>query len=145
MSVIFRKLQAEDAAALEQLDRESFSIPWMKEEFERLLSRDYCTYYVAEENGQILGCAGFVNLCGEADIDKVVVAGAVRGRGIATGLMRVLLEDGEKNGVEAFTLEVRVSNRAAIHLYEKFGFVTEGIRPRFYEKPIEDANIMWRR
>ena len=43
------------------------------------------------------------------------------------------------------TLEVRVSNAAAIHVYEKAGFVSEGIRPRFYEKPTEDAMILWKR
>ncbi len=48
-------------------------------------------------------------------------------------------------GVEAFTLEVRVSNAPAIHVYEKVGFVSEGIRPRFYEKPTEDAMILWKR
>ena len=52
---------------------------------------------------------------------------------------------GDTMGVEAYTLEVRVSNAAAIHVYEKNGFVNEGIRPRFYEKPVEDAMIMWRR
>ena len=56
-----------------------------------------------------------------------------------------LLARAEERGMEAFTLEVRVSNAAAIHVYEKLGFVSEGIRPRFYEKPTEDAVIMWRR
>ena len=45
----------------------------------------------------------------------------------------------------AFTLEVRAGNRPAIALYEKYGFHTEGIRAGFYEKPVEDALIMWRR
>ena len=48
-------------------------------------------------------------------------------------------------GVEAFTLEVRKSNDTAIHLYEKLGFVTEGVRKKFYEEPVEDALIMWKR
>ena len=60
-------------------------------------------------------------------------------------MLRELISRGEAEHVEAFTLEVRVSNEAAIHVYEKFGFVSEGIRPRFYERPVEDANIMWRR
>ena len=50
-----------------------------------------------------------------------------------------------ESGITAYTLEVRVSNAPAIRLYEKFGFVSEGIRPGFYEKPTEDAMIMWRR
>ena len=48
-------------------------------------------------------------------------------------------------GITAFTLEVRKSNQVAIHVYEKLGFVSVGIRPNFYEKPQEDAVIMWRR
>ena len=63
----------------------------------------------------------------------------------STGTCLEILSRGREEHVEAFTLEVRVSNRAAIHVYEKFGFVSEGIRPRFYEKPVEDANIMWKR
>ena len=56
-----------------------------------------------------------------------------------------LMEEGVKMGVEAFTLEVRKSNDSAIRLYESLGFVMEGIRKNFYEEPIEDALIMWRR
>lgn len=47
--------------------------------------------------------------------------------------------------MNAFTLEVRVGNQAAIHIYEKLGFRSEGVRKGFYEKPKEDALIMWRR
>ena len=60
-------------------------------------------------------------------------------------MLEELLRLGNERGITAYTLEVRVSNAPAIHLYEKFGFVSEGIRPKFYEKPTEDAMIMWRR
>ena len=56
-----------------------------------------------------------------------------------------LIRQGEEMGIADFTLEVRKSNAAAIHLYEKAGFRSEGIRPGFYDKPKEDAVIMWRR
>ena len=60
-------------------------------------------------------------------------------------MLEYLLEKGRNAGVEAFILEVRKSNENAIHLYEKLGFVTEGIRKNFYEKPVEDGLIMWKR
>ena len=40
---------------------------------------------------------------------------------------------------------MRAGNAAAIHLYEKAGFVSAGIRPGYYEKPAEDALIMWKK
>ncbi|MBM3148137.1 MAG: hypothetical protein FJ000_09635, partial [Actinobacteria bacterium] len=42
------------------------------------------------------------------------------------------------------TLEVRVSNSAAIELYRSFGFVSTGVRPCYYDDDHEDALIMWR-
>lgn len=82
---------------------------------------------------------------GEGNITNVVVAEEARNKGIGTKMLRHLMEEGERNGLGAFTLEVRVSNAPAIHVYEKLGFLSEGIRPNFYEKPAEDAVIMWKR
>ncbi len=75
----------------------------------------------------------------------MVVSEELQNRGIGQRMLEELIARGEAEGIEAFTLEVRVSNSSAIHVYEKFGFKSEGIRPGFYEKPREDALIMWRR
>ena len=45
-------------------------------------------------------------------------------------------------GLAFLSLEVRVSNEAAIRLYEGKGFVRAGIRPGYYERRAEDALIM---
>ena len=45
--------------------------------------------------------------------------------------------------IQRMTLEVRESNTRAIKAYEKFGFIIEGKRRRYYTNPIEDAMIMW--
>lgn len=145
MEITVRELRDEDIETLARIEEASFSMPWSAEAFRELLARSYCTYLVALADGQVVGCCGYTESCHEADIDNVVVASEYRNRGIAQAMLAALLERGHKDGVEAYTLEVRVSNHAAIHLYEKFGFVSEGIRPRFYEKPVEDANIMWKR
>lgn len=145
MQIVVRKLQEEDIQALVRIEAETFSMPWSENAFRELLSRPYCSYFVALADGQLVGGAGCTNLCGEVNIDNVVVAESYRNQGIGQILLQELIAAGESEGVQAFTLEVRVSNAAAIHLYEKNGFRSEGIRPRFYEKPVEDAMIMWRR
>lgn len=145
MKIEVRELRDGDVAGLAEIEAESFSMPWSEQAFRDLLSRSYCRYVVALADGELAGCCGFTNLCNEGNIDNVVVAPGLRGRGIAQAMLGELIRRGEAEGVEAFTLEVRAGNAAAIHIYEKLGFVSEGIRPGFYEKPTEDANIMWRR
>ncbi len=145
MELVIRELQEEDVPRLAQIEAESFSMPWSEKDFRELLSHSYCTYVVAVADGQVAGCCGFTNICHVANIDNVVVAPGFRGRGIAQAMLKEVMVRGEAEQAEAFTLEVRVSNEAAIHLYEKAGFVSEGIRPGFYERPVEDANIMWKR
>ena len=145
MKIQIRQIQEEDASILAQIEAESFSRPWSEKDFRELLEHPYCFYLVAVVEGQIAGCCGFTNICNEADIDKVVVAGKYRNLGIAQAMLEELIARGDNMGVEAYTLEVRVSNAPAIHIYEKYGFRPEGIRPGFYDKPREDALIMWRR
>ena len=105
-------------------------------------------YLVAEavdEKGsrKIVGTAGMRIIGAEGDIDNVAVLPEYRNLGIAGKLMNELLNTAREAGAEEFTLEVRVSNAPAIKVYERAGFVSEGIRPGFYEDPKEDANIMW--
>ena len=80
----------------------------------------------------------------ELDITNVAVFPDMRGHGVGSALMRRLFQEAEERNCFGVTLEVRVSNEAAISLYEKSGFVREGIRKGFYRAPAEDALIMWK-
>ena len=60
-------------------------------------------------------------------------------------MLHQLLERGKGIGIENYTLEVRSNNMPAIKLYEKLHFVSEGIRPGFYDQPKDDAVIYWLR
>ena len=66
-----------------------------------------------------------------------------RRKGVGKQLLLKLLEEARAKKFTVFTLEVRVSNKPAIALYEQLGFVKEGIRKDFYRKPREEAVIMW--
>lgn len=141
--VRIRELEMGDIEAVSIMEAQSFSMPWSAKDFEQLVSDEKSLYLVAETDDRVVGCCGVTNVCGEGNINNVVVQEAYRGQGIAYAMMQELLVRGREMGCTEFTLEVRVSNAPAIHVYQKLGFVSEGIRPRFYEKPVEDAMIMW--
>lgn len=140
-----RELTAADVEAASRIEQEAFSMPWSPRDFLEMVEADYAYYYVAEVEGEIVGCCGIRNIAGEGEITNVVVASGFRGRGIGRMLMEHMLTEASYHGIGDCTLEVRVSNTPAIHLYESLGFKSEGIRPGFYEKPKEDAMIMWKR
>lgn len=143
--ITIRPMQEADVPYISKLEEETFSMPWSAESFLEMIQKEDQQYYVAEEDGQLLGGCGLLMVLDEGNITNVVVRPEARNRGIGTMLVQHLIAEGERAGLTAFTLEVRVSNLMAIHVYEKCGFVSEGIRPRFYEKPTEDAVIMWKR
>ena len=140
-----RPMERSDVERISRLEEETFSMPWSRDAFLEMIEKEDARYYVAEADGEVVGGCGVLMIAGEGDITNVVIDKKYRNQGIGTKMLQYLIEDGYQNGLTAFTLEVRVSNQNAIHVYEKLGFFSEGIRPNFYEKPTEDAMIMWKR
>ena len=143
--LLIREMRAADVEAVSKIESEAFSMPWSARDFLEMVEADYAYYYVAEADGNLAGCCGIRNMAGEGEITNVVVAADYRKKGIGRKMMEYMLERAKENGMGACTLEVRVSNRPAIRLYESLGFKGEGVRPGFYDKPKEDALIMWKR
>jgi len=144
-----RELTLEDIDQVCALEEMVFSMPWQREAFVEMVENKDALYLVVEEKSNpktVIAACGMRHIVGEGDISNVVVHPDWRKRGIARQMLSELLLRGiTKFGIEAYTLEVRKSNIDAIHLYEYLGFVQEGIRKNFYEKPVEDAIIMWKR
>ncbi|MDD3368925.1 MAG: ribosomal protein S18-alanine N-acetyltransferase [Lachnospiraceae bacterium] len=143
--ITVRKMVFADVDAVSQLEEQTFSMPWSRNAFWEMVDRTDAVYLVAEENNVILGVCGVLNMAGDGEITNVAVNESVRRKGIAKLMLTKLLDEGTKLGITAFTLEVRKSNLPATGLYEKLGFENVGIRPNFYDKPNEDAVIMWKR
>lgn len=143
--MIFRQMKESDIIQAADLEKKSFTEPWSEQAFRESLQTKGVYYFIAEENGQLVGNCGLRNAAGEGEITNVAVMEEFRGRGIAYQLLQSLMEEGRRIGIEAYTLEVRSHNKPAIALYEKCGFVSEGIHPMFYRNPPDDAVIMWKR
>ncbi|MDF2838352.1 MAG: rimI [Evtepia sp.] len=127
------------------LERLCFTTPLTEVMLEQELYLDHASYLVAEdENGQVVGYAGLHVVLDEGYIDNVAVSPDYRRQGIARRLVEVFCRFGEER-LAFLTLEVRASNKAAIALYDHLGFLPEGRRRGYYEKPREDAILMTRR
>ena len=140
--MMIRKMQAADIAAVAALEAQIFSMPWSAEGFADTLPREDVLFLVACEGDTLFGYVGVYCTSDEGEITNVAVAPAARRKGIARALLTELKERLASLGIGRIVLEVRVSNEAAIRLYEQMGFCTLGTRKNFYEKPAEDAYVM---
>jgi [ribosomal protein S18]-alanine N-acetyltransferase len=80
----------------------------------------------------------------EAHITILAIDPCFQGQGLGQALLWALLKSANRRQLERATLEVRVSNLAALSLYHKFGFKEAGWRKRYYADTGEDAAILWR-
>lgn len=117
---------------------------WSKESFLEELSNDLAKYFsVINEDGELIGYAGCWQILEEAHITNIAVSPQYRRRHIGEALLKTIIDDCYANMVKYITLEVRVSNKPAIALYEKYRFKSLGVRKGYYQDNNEDALIMW--
>jgi ribosomal-protein-alanine N-acetyltransferase len=97
---------------------------------------------VAAAPEQIAGFVGLWFMVDEAHVVTIAVAETYRRQGLGETLLIAAIELAQHREQEVVTLECRVSNAAALALYEKYGFRQVGLRKRYYTDNNEDAAIM---
>jgi ribosomal-protein-alanine N-acetyltransferase len=141
-----RPLKLRDLGAIERIERRSYPTPWSRSMFagELTKSSSVCLGAHDTENRTLVGYLIISRYVDAWHVMNVAVDPEYRGRGIATKLLSHLFEQTAGDGRRGYTLEVRVSNRSAIRLYERLGFKARGIRRGYYTDNREDALIMWK-
>ncbi len=142
--IIIRRMLPSDLEKVCEIEKENFSLPWSEKSFLESMEREDTVFLTALVGAEVAGYLGCYCIAGVGEITNVAVNVSYRRKGIGGKLLEKLYEEGVSLDTREFFLEVRESNEAAIGLYSAQGFVKEGIRKNFYEKPIENAVIMWR-
>lgn len=137
-------MTVDDISQVAEIERQIFSIPWSEKAFRDSMESDNTIYIVAKENNNVAGYAGMYLSFEEGNITNVAVNPLSSRKGIGEKIVRDILNRAYEKGVRDVFLEVRETNSVAIALYEKIGFKEEGIRKNFYDKPRENALIMWK-
>jgi [ribosomal protein S18]-alanine N-acetyltransferase len=141
-----RRLVARDLAAIERIERSSYPTPWSRSMFASELTKPSSISLgaFAAETGELLGYLVLSRYVDAWHVMNVAVAPEHRRQGIALALFERLFEVTGNEGRRGYTLEVRISNDAAIKLYERLGFRSRGVRRGYYTDNREDALVMWR-
>ena len=142
--VSIRQMKVEDAAAIAEMEHQTFSDAWSEKAILDTLRNPKTICLVAEKIGKIVGYCIVYTADDEADIARIAVLKESRRFGIASELIHALDVICWENQIQIIMLDVRVSNEDARAFYEKHGFTQDGIRENYYKNPIEDAILMSR-
>ena len=116
-----RSATEQDFERVMEIDRLSFSDPWCYNFYKSSLGDIFLVF----EKGREI--CGYLVACVCHDLKKAVIIRVAvhpdhRGEGLGRSLMRRCLEIIVEKGVGVVELDVELVSRAAIKLYEKFGF-----------------------
>ena len=114
--------------------------PWREADFS---TEELHHAWVALQEGKVAGFVVFrLDADKSAELAMIAVEPARRGRGLGSALLTYGLEQLVRAGAKRCLLEVRVSNKTAVALYNRLGFSVLARRPGLYSHPPEDGLLM---
>lgn len=134
-----RKIIGSDVLELNQLHESLFSQGFNFTDYAE--EKPFHYGIIFEDKGKIIGYLVGQLIFEMGDLFYIAVDSHYRGNGIGIQLMNFFMKDAKSQGVEAISLEVRLSNEAAISLYKRCGFQQIGTRKNYYADG-EDAALM---
>jgi ribosomal-protein-alanine N-acetyltransferase len=144
VAVQIRRLTLADLPEIEAIEQRAYNTPWSRSMFASELAKTTSISLGAFEGDHLVGYIVNSRYVDAWHVMNVAVDPEFQRRGIASRLLERLFELTVDDDGRGYTLEVRVSNKEAIKLYEKLGFERHGIRRGYYTDNREDALIMWR-
>ncbi|MEQ4537391.1 MAG: GNAT family N-acetyltransferase [Billgrantia sp.] len=132
-----RRLSLGDLERLVALERQQ-PRHWSAGQLQAALEdRDCCVFGIEVEDA-LAGHAVVARLPFEAELQAMLVAPAMRRRGLAAALLAEVMAQCRRWESERLLLEVRAGNAPAIALYRRAGFSEDG-RRRGYYPPLNEA------
>jgi len=141
-NLVIEKMRQEDLDQVMEIEKKSFSDPWNKSFFSQDIDNQSALPLVAKADDNIIGYVCLWKILDEIQISNIAVSPERRRRGIGEEMMQRILKMAQEEDYRRISLDVRISNKAAINLYEKFGFREAGRRKNYYRHPQEDALIL---
>ena len=134
-------LGPQHAAAVYDIERQCFPLPWSEEQCEAAFGQKAFSALGLFRNEALIGYISVYHTLDELEILNLAVLPPERRRGNGRRILGVVLRLARKMAINKILLEVRVGNKPAICLYESCGFKQAGVRKKYYTDTGEDALI----
>ncbi len=161
-NLLLRYMTVADLPQVAEIDQLSFDIPWSEKSYRYEINESNQSFMVVLEwsrervatrwqrwlnihpyvEHRIIGYGGMWFIAGEAHVSTIAVHPKGRGFGWGEVLLAGMVRRGLVLGADEVALEVRVSNRRAQKLYEKYEFKRVDVKSRYYRNNNEDAYDM---
>ena len=136
------RMTADDLSGVAEIEKLCFSSPWSEESLKLLTNEGIGMGMVCRKDGKVCAYGGMLIAVDEGQITNIATHPDYRRQGYGKAVVEALIKYAKNNRLASISLEVRVSNKAAIDLYTALGFKSEGRRKDFYTSPREDALVM---
>ena len=141
-----RRLTAASLDDLLMIERDVYAgqTPWDRLVFLNEINKRYKHLYVGlyDANATLIGFVGAWFSETEFHITNIAVLNAWQNLGLGRRLMQLMIDQAKQRGCQQVTLETRITNEPAKHLYHQLGFVDRKIRKNYYALDNEDAISM---
>ncbi len=142
LAIYLTAVALEDVSELEEVEPVEPAAPGFLARLSAVLRRLLPVGPEASNGDYLLGYIGLWQVVDDAHVVSIGVRTPFRRHGVGEALLIRAIETAMGWGSRYVTLEVRVSNRGAQSLYDKYGFKRAGVRKRYYLDNNEDAYIM---
>ncbi len=141
--VTLRPLTPPDIGKVMEVERRAYAFPWTPGIFRECLRAGYCAWAM-ELDERLIGYSIMSVFLDESHILNICIDPDYQGRGLGKQLLEHMLEVARHHGALNTFLEVRPSNRPAVALYTRSGFVEIGVRRGYYPaaRGREDALVL---
>ena len=147
MTLRVRSMRNDDIDRVYAIEEVAHRAPWSRQILNDCVLVNYDCRVLEIESDKELELAGYVISRYDGDICHVLnicIAPALQNKGYGQFLLQNVIDSLTKSAFGSLLLEVRPSNPAALHIYQKMGFKQTGIKRGYYREGsvIEDGIVL---
>lgn len=131
--------------AVADLHQTVFDDGWSAQAFREFFEKQHALGWMIYDDDTLIAFAITLPCVDNSELITIATHPDFRGQGLAGKLLKNAIEANRRLSFQKLLLEVAEDNSAAIALYEKSGFLTDGRRKRYYQRkdgPAKDAILM---